>query len=75
MRMSSKKGRWETVLVSDTLIPLKELLDRASLISLLKASATSRKRKGDRGKPWHSPLEDLKKCEGETLMSTVKDTL
>jgi hypothetical protein len=32
-----------------------------------------RKRKGERGKPWHNPQEALKDLEGEPFISTTKD--
>jgi hypothetical protein len=63
--------------VTEGVRPLLEYMccrTTAAARALLRPSATSRKRSGDKGKPCLSPLLDLKKGEASLLMSTVKET-
>jgi hypothetical protein len=54
-------------------MPFIRPLDLEFSISLLKPSATMRKRKRERGHPCLSPLDELKKEEGELLTKTTKE--
>jgi len=72
-KTSSTKRRCVRDRVCEILIPKSSpellLCERA----LLSPSATRRKRSGDKGKPYLSPLPGVKKGEAEPFIRTAKD--
>jgi hypothetical protein len=69
------KTKYVMLCETETLMPLRSLLWIASLTSRLRASATTKKIKGDSGQPYINPLENLNNQEGEKFMSTANVTL
>jgi hypothetical protein len=58
----------------NSLTPLKTPFDLASYINFVTPLATIRKRKGDNGKPYLSPIEAMKKIKGGPLMIIYNET-
>ena len=70
---SSTKRVWVTYYVLETLIPFITPSALALSMILLKASATSKKMKGDSGHPCLKPLVGMKKLDGAPLIMTAKE--
>jgi len=74
-KISSTKTKYVMLSETENLMPLRSLLWLASLTSRLRSSATTKNIKGDSGKPYINPLENLNNQEGEKFMSTANVTL
>jgi hypothetical protein len=70
--MSSTKGRWEICTENETWIPFKYPFLLAYFMSMLSPSTSNMKKKHDKDYPCLSPLEGLKKSDGEPLINTTK---
>ena len=75
MRISSTNSRCVMLVFVEIISPSNSPLPFASRIALLSPSITSRKSKGDSGKPCLRPLSVWKKGEAAPFMGTAKEAL
>ena len=75
IRMPSKNNKCVMLKFVVILIPSNSPLLFASRIDLLKPSTTSKKSRGDRGKPCLNPLSTWKNGEAAPLMRTAKEAV